>query len=154
MSTIDLRPRLKRRARQRPPATAPTAAGRGPAGARLITLGHHESGRWLALDVLLRGRDAGPPFALRDEHSELRLTIGQLEHLVLAAGPAALTRYRQQEAALLARELDEEPPAPPPNRSWSPSATTERAAALPPVGPACASSGQRRWVADQLRTTR
>ena len=97
-------------------ATAPSRSGGAQrarptraAGARLLTLGHHESGRWLALEVLLRGREVGPPFALRDGHCELRLTIGQLEHLVLVAGPAALARYRQQEAALLAGELHDEP---------------------------------------------
>lgn len=111
MTTLDLRSRLKRRrARQRPAAAAARSApAPRAAGARLLTLGHHESGRWLALEVLLRGREVGPPFALRDGHCELRLTIGQLEHLVLVAGPAALARYRQQEAALLAGELDDEP---------------------------------------------
>lgn len=111
MTTIDLRARLRRDRARRQPLTAVDAPV--PTRRRLVRFEHHESGRWLALEVFLRGHRAGLPFALHHEHGTLELTVGQLEHLVLAAGPAALARYHQQEAALLAGGLDDDPPADP-----------------------------------------
>ena len=122
MTTTSTRPRLKQRTRQRPAAVDEHLAI--PLRQRPVATFHqHENGRWLVLELFERGHGASEPFALRDQHGELRLTIGQLEHLALVAAPAALRRYRQQENALLAGQLDEDPPQAPRDRrivaSWA-----------------------------------